>query len=521
MDLTVASSEACRCLGLWRSRRAHRVATLTRNEKLIRSIAERTESQIEHARPAALFHGGFDSAVALLEFASYPQILAAEAMAVLQDAECVESTALVARTETSLRVLQVRGWDERQALQAAKKSEPAATIDCGTYRDEACEIVAALRRRPRDRCTGVAIRKLVDTGVTLDRYRRDEKQRAALWPAEVARRRSRLPLGLRADRRAASASPGASAPTPLSVLLTGETGTGKEMLARTIHRASTARRQDLRCPSTAPRCHATCSRASCSAIARARSPAPTPSFAGVIRAAEGGTLFLDEIADIAARPPAQAASLSRDPRGPPARRAAAGQGRRPRHRRHQRQPRTARRARDASARTSSTASTSSGCGCRRCASGARRSRRWSITTSGAIAEQQKKGRLALSDEALEYLRALPLAGQRPAAGERNEPHRRDGGTRRPSRRRSCRQRSRRRAARRGCGRAGPELRVRLDQPLNDAVDASNGSMVQARAPPRERTIRKRREVAGDLAKGTVPQTPPLGAPARFVRQSAK
>ena len=36
-----------------------------------------------------------------------------------------------------------------------------------------------------DRCTGVAIRKLVDTAVTIDRYRREEKQRAALWPADT------------------------------------------------------------------------------------------------------------------------------------------------------------------------------------------------------------------------------------------------------------------------------------------------------------------------------------------------
>jgi DNA-binding NtrC family response regulator len=237
-----------------------------------------------------------DSAVALVEVAGHPQILAREVFALLQGSGCVDHGALVARGTRGTRVIDAFGWDAPAALAAARRAAEADTIECGTHRDETLVIIA----RPQDdldrRCTWIAIKKLALTATTLDRYRRDEKQRAALWPTEALDGDPDIiwvsePINevVRIARRIG--------PTTLSVLLTGETGTGKEMLARTIHLAS-------------DRAERTMLAFNCTAVPRdmlesqlfgyrkgAFTGADT-SFTGVIRAAEGGTLFLDEIADV-------------------------------------------------------------------------------------------------------------------------------------------------------------------------------------------------------------------------------
>ena len=87
------------------------------------------------------------------------------------------------------------------------------------------------------------------------------------------------------------------APTQITVLITGETGTGKELLARAVHDAS-------------PRSKNPFIPFNCTAVSREMLDAQlfgykrgaftgaTEAFSGVIRAASGGTLFLDEIGEL-------------------------------------------------------------------------------------------------------------------------------------------------------------------------------------------------------------------------------
>ena len=129
----------------------------------------------------------------------------------------------------------------------------------------------------------------------LERARETERNRAAIWPASPAEEQAGA-LFISEDMQTLLATARRIATTTVSVLITGETGTGKEVLARTIHAYST-------------RSAATFLPFNCSGVPRdmldsqlfghrkGSFTGATDHFPGVIRAAAGGTLFLDEIGD--------------------------------------------------------------------------------------------------------------------------------------------------------------------------------------------------------------------------------
>ena len=270
--------------------RGTRIAAATENNALASDLQNECSSLETQPTLQRL-----DDAVALIELAAYPHVLGREAYALLELSGAAEAQALVARSEGAIRCLAVRGWTEAQALDAAAQPGDRLRIACGVHRDETWEIVADLRPTLNDRCTGVAIRKLVDTAVTIDRYRREEKQRAALWPADTLETDGGLWVSEQMTELLSIAK--RIAPADISVLLTGETGTGKEVLARAIHRASSRAAK----PFVPFNCTAVPREMLESQLFGYRKGAFTGAehaFEGIIRAAAGGTLFLDEIAEI-------------------------------------------------------------------------------------------------------------------------------------------------------------------------------------------------------------------------------
>jgi DNA-binding NtrC family response regulator len=237
-----------------------------------------------------------DSAVALIELGGHTHILARETLAVIDAAQCARGAAVIAIGANGPRVIDRRGWDEPAALAVARKPASCEVIPLGEHRDEPWQLIVYAKPELEHRCSLIAIRKLIGMALTLDRYRREEQQRAALWPAEAL---DGDPESIWASEQMSEVLAVARriAPTPLSVLVTGETGTGKEMLARAIHRASD-RADKAMIPFNCTAVPRDMIESQLFGYRRGAFTGADASFAGVIRSAAGGTLFLDEIADV-------------------------------------------------------------------------------------------------------------------------------------------------------------------------------------------------------------------------------
>ena len=261
-------------------------------------LANRTSSsKASPTEDHASVHMALDSVAAVLDLSGNPELIGREAFALLQETGACTGLALVARRpRRGPEILASHGWDDARAAAAVRASGPHAVLLLGQRGDRSFDLIVEPATDLLSRCTVVAIRKVVAAALSLEAYRRDERQRASLWPAGELE-----PGGQDIVASAAMLETLATArkvaPLEIPVLITGETGTGKEMLARAIHRSS-------------PRAARPFLPFNCTAIPRemiesqlfgyrrgAFTGAQEP-FPGVIRAAAGGTLFLDEIGDL-------------------------------------------------------------------------------------------------------------------------------------------------------------------------------------------------------------------------------
>ena len=240
-------------------------------------------------------------AAALFDQAARADLLGAELADLLFRVGAVRALAVVATDgDGGAHLVSPRGWSEAEAIAAIALKPPLPRLDLGSWRERQWSLVADVPSDVTSRSAFVAVRTLAACSRTVDRWRKAERERSALWPMDpvddathgVFASESMLDL-VRTIRRVAE--------TPVTILLTGETGTGKDILARLVHEYS-------------PRAGKMFVPFNCTAVPRemldsqlfghrrgaftgAQEQSP-----GVIRGTQGGTLFLDEIGELGPEP---------------------------------------------------------------------------------------------------------------------------------------------------------------------------------------------------------------------------
>jgi DNA-binding NtrC family response regulator len=151
---------------------------------------------------------------------------------------------------------------------------------------------------PNDPAKAILLGNILRLGraaLALEHAREEERNRAALWPADPIEGQGGA-IFLAEEMQGILAVARRIAPTTVPVLITGETGTGKEVLARTIHACST-RAQSTFLPFNCTSAPKDMLDSQLFGHRRGAFTGAVDNFPGVVRAAAGGTLFLDEIGD--------------------------------------------------------------------------------------------------------------------------------------------------------------------------------------------------------------------------------
>ncbi len=232
----------------------------------------------------------------LFELGSRADLVGKELLDLMRALNCVRAAALVTvDSDDRIDIDICLSWSDAEARNAWSRVSNAR-IDLGSWLEQPWFIVADVGPSAAATTAFAAIRTLVMASRMAENAKKEAREQSALWSIDpmddathgVFASEAMLDL-VKTIRRVAQ--------TPVTILLTGETGTGKDILARLIHEYS-------------PRANKMFVPFNCTAVPRemldsqlfghrrgaftgAQEQSP-----GVIRGAVGGTLFLDEIGEI-------------------------------------------------------------------------------------------------------------------------------------------------------------------------------------------------------------------------------
>jgi transcriptional regulator with PAS, ATPase and Fis domain len=271
------------------------------HETFGRETAERLRT--EHAVDVSDGRGSRSATAALTErvavlmdIGAYPPLLAEETWALLIDTDAVTTASLIEANKGKKNTILKSYSAASSAPSPSHRDVVKIVIGDETDRQRTIELIP--RKTATARTTILAIERLVQAASAIAKARQDRREQAALWPEHTPEQELGLVCSsermlelIKTIRRVA--------PSNLTVLITGETGVGKELFARALHMASP--RKDR--PFIPFNCTAFPKDMLDSQLFGHRRGAFTGAHEegpGVIRAAAGGTLFLDEIGEMSA-----------------------------------------------------------------------------------------------------------------------------------------------------------------------------------------------------------------------------
>ena len=239
--------------------------------------------------------GALRAAAAMVDLTSRPMLAGYELLTLASSSGAAASGVLVAQQGAKHEVL---GWSGGDSPDAALRPSAAGcvTFSLGSDRKREIAVVVRPRNHGSARTTLLALQRLAANAASLHQTALAESERSALWPEPLPEQQlgfvcasdSMLTL-LRATRRVAASN--------ITVLITGETGTGKELLARAVHNSSPRHNQRF-VPFNCAAVPRDMLDAQLFGHRRGAFTGAQESSPGVIRGAAGGTLFLDEIGEI-------------------------------------------------------------------------------------------------------------------------------------------------------------------------------------------------------------------------------
>ena len=242
-----------------------------------KTVVPATEPAVTSAASA------IDAVAAAFELAHTPMLFGVELLRILGAIGCSDRAELV---ETS-------DFTESGLLLSKNHVE----IPLGSKGAKKMVLRTGLPTMPEKAVLVAAVSRIAEAAVALHDAREDERRRAALWPAYTPEMEAGA-LFLADEMQTLLATGRRVAPANVPVLITGETGTGKDVLARAIHAYSNRSKAPFvpfNCTST-PRDMLD---SQLFGHRRGSFTGAIENFPGIIRGAAGGTLFLDEIGDMA------------------------------------------------------------------------------------------------------------------------------------------------------------------------------------------------------------------------------